>query len=542
MGDEKKQDAPSDSVVELSEITNQLLKALTTIKPKKQSDEYSKLIVSQTASILALVYEKIRNAVEYREDHLIRRAAIERILRRRLSLNPDGKNEAENILRELLWARYFANGSLGEYDIRIIQKIIDRYVFMRNKLLSGRSNTSKAYIADFLIELITAEMEEYMAPEESKRESDFSYYIFQTLKNKIKIEGITEEQKDLYLFTAIEIAYRKSDTAYKRYHLFNLFYKPLSQYNEVENEKIMTDLPAIFNKIDDNIANPIVDTLTRFVRKQMPPYLILFSLLSNNKDSGPILKNKGLLWSKVEQIARDKYAQVKSRLNGLAIRSLIYIFLTKMLFAVVIEVPISQFIYDDIHILAIAVNSIAPPLLMLLIILTVSVPDQNNTKRLFLRIVDIVNRDQSFENSTAFIAKKPRSRRPLLNFGFSLLYISTFLVTLYVIHQILKLIHFNLLSEALFIFFISVVAFFAYRIKQLSNLYRLVEKNSFFTPALDFFFMPILSLGKVFSEGVSKLNFFTFIFDFIIEAPFKLIVEVIEEWITFVRQKKEEIV
>ena len=31
----------------------------------------------------ALVYEKVRNAVEYREDHLILRAAIERILKRR---------------------------------------------------------------------------------------------------------------------------------------------------------------------------------------------------------------------------------------------------------------------------------------------------------------------------------------------------------------------------------------------------------------------------------------------------------------------------
>ena len=101
---------------------------------------------------------------------------------------------------------------------------------------------------------------------------------------------------------------------------------------------------------------------------------------------------------------------------------------------------------------------------------------------------------------------------------------------------------FNLLSEALFIFFISVVAFFAYRIKQLSNMYRLIEKTGFFSPVLDFFFMPILSLGKFFSEGVSRLNFFILLFDVIIEAPFKLIIEVIEEWITFVRLKKEDIV
>lgn len=540
---EEKSQENKDHLIELSQTTNHLIHALSVIKPKKQADEYSKLLVSQTVSILALAYEKIRNAVEYREDHLIRRAAIERILRRRLSLNPEGKNEAENVLRELLWARYFANGSLDEYDVREIQKIIDRYILMRNQLLNGRNSSTKAYIADFLIELITAEMEEYLAPAESTRESDFSYYIFQTLKNKIKIEGISQEQKDIYLFTAIEIAYRKSDTAYKRYHIFTLFYKPLSRYSGTDLEKITPNLLSIFKKIDENISNNTVDTLTRFVRKQMPPYLILFSLLKKDpKDCEIILKNKGLLWGKVEQIARDKYSQVKSRLNGLALRSLIYIFLTKMVFALVIEVPISQLIYNEIHMLAIGVNSIAPPLFMLLIILTVSLPDDNNTKKLFFRIIDIINKDESFENSTAFIAKKGRNKRPILSFGFSLLYISTFLVTLYLIHQGLKFIHFNLLSEALFIFFISVVAFFAYRIKQIANMYKLTDKTSFFSPVVDFFFMPILSLGKVFSEGVSKLNFFTFIFDFIIEAPFKLIIEVIEEWISFVKQKKEEIV
>ena len=125
MSEEKSNDS-QDHIIELSQVTNQLVKELSLIKPKKQSDEYSKLVVSQTVSILALAYEKIRNAVEYREDHLIRRAAIERILRRRLSLNPEGKNEAENVLRELLWARYFANGSLGELDNREVQKIIDR--------------------------------------------------------------------------------------------------------------------------------------------------------------------------------------------------------------------------------------------------------------------------------------------------------------------------------------------------------------------------------------------------------------------------------
>ena len=71
---------------------------------------------------------------------------------------------------------------------------------------------------------------------------------------------------------------------------------------------------------------------------------------------------------------------------------------------------------------------------------------------------------------------------------------------------------------------------------------RLEEKASILAPIGDFFFMPMLSLGKFFSSEIAKLNFFIFIFDFIIEAPFKLIFEVVEEWISFVKKRKEEII
>ncbi|MFA9288645.1 MAG: hypothetical protein ACEQSA_02085 [Weeksellaceae bacterium] len=527
----------------LSKVTDKLLQALASLKPKAPTDDYTKLTVSQTVSFLALVYEKVRNAIEYREDHLIRRAAIERILKRRLALNPQGKNEAENVLRELMWARYFPNGSLGEYDIDLIQKIIDKYLLIKKKLLTGRNNKNKQYLNDALTDLITAEIEETLNITESKQESDFTYFIYQILKDKVKLEGVEEKDKDTFLFVAIENAYRKSDRAYQRYHLFTLFYKPLSRMSEEELPDIITKLPAIAKKIDDLMTNTTVEKMIRFTRRQLPPFLILFSILRRNRtNAAAILADKRALWTQVDEICREKYANVKARLNNLAVRSLIYIFVTKMLFALILEVPVSQLIYNHVNYWAIGINSIVPPIFMLLIILTVSVPGEDNTKRIFFRILDIIDADPTFEKTVALISREVKYKRPVLVFGFSILYTLTFLVTLFLIYEVLSAFEFNILSQALFIFFISVVAFFAYRIKQLSNRYRLTLKETVYSPVVDFFFMPILSLGKIFSEGVSRINFFILIFDFIIEAPFKLIIEVIEEWISFVRLKKEEII
>ena len=80
-----------DEPIQLSKFTQALLSAVNSIKSPAIPDDFSKLSVSQTVSFVALVYEKVRNAVEFREEHLVLRAAIERILKRRLSLNPDGK-------------------------------------------------------------------------------------------------------------------------------------------------------------------------------------------------------------------------------------------------------------------------------------------------------------------------------------------------------------------------------------------------------------------------------------------------------------------
>ena len=139
------------------------------------------------------------------------------------------------------------------------------------------------------------------------------------------------------------------------------------------------------------------------------------------------------------------------------------------------------------------------------------------------------------------LSKKMKVKKPILVFGFTVFYTMTFFITIFLIHEGLNMIKFNLVSQTLFIFFVSVITFFSYRIKQVVNEYRLLVKESILTPIIDFFFMPILSLGKFFSTQIGRLNFFIVIFDFIIEAPFKLIIEVVEEWISYVRQRKEEI-
>src|SRR3989339_1272833 len=542
MPDEEVNNTENKAII-LSQHSKALLDTLKSIKSKIKPDDNSALSVSQTVSFFALVYEKVRNAVEYREDHLILRAAIERILRRRFSLNPDGHGEAENLLRELLWARYFDNGVLGAEDNMIIQNLINKYILLRRQLVVGRDNELRVFLDQFLMDLLTCEIEETLKPESAAIQSNLTFFIYQVLRKKIKIEGLKEDMKDSFFLVAIEKVFAKSDRSYLRYHLFTTFYKTLVTYSEKELNSLSSKFPSIFKKIDDMVSNPYVDNLAKFVRKQLPPFLILFALIKNKSDELQlILTDREKLWNEVDATCRSKYQQLGTRIRTLAIRSFIYILLTKMIFAIILEIPVSMYFYGEINRNAIIINSIFPPILMIGILGFFKVPGDENTKKIFQRIVDIIDDDKIFETRVAFVPKKSGRKRPLLIFGFTVFYSLTFLVTLSLIYEFLTNLGFNLVSQSIFIFFVSIVSFFSYRIRQVTKELRLEEKASILAPIGDFFFMPMLSLGKFFSSEIAKLNFFIFIFDFIIEAPFKLLFEIVEEWISFVRKRKEEFI
>jgi hypothetical protein len=499
---------PKSHVV-LSKYTLALLKNFKKIKENEVPNESEKISVSPTVSFFAIAYEKLRNVIEYREGHLIRRAAIERILKRRFMLNSEGVNEGENLIRELLWARYFPNEGLGIKDIEKVQNIINKFKTVEKSLLTGRSDAQKDYYYRFLLDLMTCEIEEALCPKESKTNSLFTFYMYQVLKDKLKIENTDENNKNAYFYVTLEKSFNKSDTAYLRYRIFSLYNEKISESNEIKLKSLMSKLPDLFQEIDSLIKNPIVDRIRRFVRSQMAPFKIIFDLfLEKSVDIENILKNPDLLWNEVEAMCREKYDQTRNRLNNLAIKAIIYIFLTKMLIALILEYPLSLSIYGNVNLISLFINTIFPPILMFVIVGFTVIPGFENTKRLYNRILEIINADKSFEETVSFITKQSRPKRPTLIFGFTVFYAFTFLITFYFLYVVLTYLGFNLLSQAIFVFFITLVSYFGYRIRQIAKQYTLKEKQSFFKPFFDIFFMPILSVGRFLSRGLAKLNFF----------------------------------
>jgi hypothetical protein len=181
---------------------------------------------------------------------------------------------------------------------------------------------------------------------------------------------------------------------------------------------------------------------------------------------------------------------------------------------------------------------------MSLILLSVTVPGDDNTKKIFNLIKEIIMEtpdEHKIAANALIVGKKQRRRGIVFSSIFSSIYLLTYLVTFGAIIYGLSRLNFNPISQGIFIFFVTLVTFFAFRVIGITQEYLVVDREGPLTPIFDFFFLPILRVGRFLQTDVlTRFNILIFFFDFIIEMPLKAIVEVIDEWVHFVRLKKEE--
>lgn len=510
----------------------------------RKSVSSNKISVSQTVSFAAFLYEKMRNAVEFREEHLIRRATIERIIKRRLILNGNGRDIAEPLIKELLWARYYENNTIGEEKISEVQSIIDKYFFLRNELARGRKGAEHDKIANFMLEVMSCEIEENLSPD--YRREAFTNYVYQQLRQHIGQFDDTEMSRDTQVYIAVEKTFAHSDLPLIRYHLLKLYLPEIVNITWKTADKMLPQLYDIYTQIENDLKHIFGDKIRNKIKKQIAPYLIMRDIFEQNLASiKSIMTDEAKLKFKVDQACRKRYDESRSRLSRTAIRSFIYILLTKVIFAFIIEIPYDLYLIKEISYIPMLINVIFPPILMTLIIMTVTIPGDDNTRRIYILISEIISTDPDSKSVKPFLLSgvKHKSRSLVFTTLFSSLYLFTYLFSFGSIIYILTRLSFNPVSQAIFIFFVTLVTFFAFKVIQITQEYSVVEKEGFFTPLTDFIFLPIIRVGQWLSgEVLARFNVLIFVFDFIIEMPFKAIVEVFDEWVHFVRLKKEEIV
>lgn len=527
-------------------MTTSLQQFLSAIRSAKIAQEEQKpesdvIVVSETVSMAASVYETVRNTLEYDEEHRLRRNAIRRILKRKLY---ESKSEqiAGDMVRELVWARYLPNKKVPERIIGEVADILEKYRPLFINLNEDTPDCQNCYA--WLLDLISTELEQLLSP--PVVDEALASFAYQELKPRMKWVSklVPEEDQDLQLYIAIHRTVLKSDLAHTRFRVFTLYYpdwKDAEPDASIVNE-IGGNLHTVMEAVESQINHRGADAMFRLVRK----YAFIFHILKDISDDNPeaftaVVENRDLerLDSAIAKAAKERYGKFKRRLRKLVVRAVLFLFLTKMILAFIVEFPFEYFILRETNYTPLVANIVFHPILLGVIGLSTGTPKKKNTQKLTDYIHGVIGLGDDFE--IPFKVKRPWSRGALAMI-FNLIYAAALLVSVGVLVWALHLIDFNVVSIFFFLFFLSLVMFLGIKVRYSKRELLVVDiGGGIITTMLDVMFLPIIRVGRWLSLQAPRVNIILFFFDFIVEAPFKATIRLIEGWLAFLREKKEEI-
>jgi len=211
--------------------------------------------VDEVALRVAAFYEQIRTVVDWKEEHLMRRAAIIRKLKRRfldLELNDFSQTEdiAEMLVLELIRGGHFPNDKIEETKIQETQDIIDKYIFILKNNPENKEGRAGLQFYNWLIEVCSCEIEETLAP--PIKEMALIEYMFSQMKEKITVSEkiyethlLKKEDTDTQIYIAVQLALFKLDKPIISYNLIKYKYPQWSRINRGSSTASPSGLPTL---------------------------------------------------------------------------------------------------------------------------------------------------------------------------------------------------------------------------------------------------------------------------------------------------------
>lgn len=499
-----------------------------------------KLKISEAVGKLAFFYEKIRNSIDYREENLLLKATIQRVLKRRFVPGEDPAAIARPLISELIRGGYIANKSLPESILDDLALILVKYARLLNKCIPLLDQETREEIFEWILMLAACEIEEAVTFSWERKGMQEFVYLTMLERIQIKAKNLDEDQRRVQIYIATLRTHCEYDFDLTTYNVLKFFYPDWRDHKEDTLNQVAQNIVNIKQTIEKQFKHPLQERLARQMKQINVLFTILGDLLRKHEDPITLLQNTPALEELIEETTTEKYKEVKGKLRRTSVRSIIYLFFTKMVLAISLEAPYDYFIVGHLEYVPILINIIFHPLLLFMIALLVHIPAKENTKKIIEGIKDLVYEYKGKE--IVYYVRPKVQRSKFANFVFRFLYLIAYVITFGIIFIFLDMLNFNWLGMALFFMFITLVSFFGLRVRQLAkNLVVIDRKDNLISAAVDFFSIPVVRAGRWLSINFSKMNVFIFVLDVIIEAPFKLIIEVFEDWLGYIREKREEI-
>lgn len=498
---------------------------------KHRSTRGRKISVSGVGAGVTAVYEQLRNASEYAEEHLLVQKALRRFYKRTLSFHHRTVIDtalAEEVITELTQAGYLENNTQAVEVIEKLEKIINKHYETYWQLAKSGAGRKKA--EGWTLDLLSVESEELIAkPNFHDDYIQFAYqhYLDNLDRSYFAQWGGNRQGYEACLYMAVDRILARSDLANIRYDMLKLY--------QITSQDIKA-YKKFHASIDKTYHAELTDQISRYINKYGAPLRVLKDLVERNPDSALILPDRQQFMSAYESQIYDAYKDAKQRLNKGVIKSIAFIIITKTILGIAVEIPYDLAVMGHVAIWPLIVNLITPVVYLFILRLGLKLPGSNNTATMqdFIQNTLYVNTDK--------VRLYPRPRRDNYPIGFKIVYGLMFLIVFSAVIYQLVIWRFNIVQGVIFIIFLATVSFLGFRLSRIIRELEIVAaRPSFLTVLRDFIYMPFIALGQWLSAKYSELNIVALVLDRVIEMPLKSVLRLVRQWVGFMSEKQDQI-
>lgn len=497
----------------------------------RQREHQERAHVVGAGRTLTAAYEQLRNAAEYTEEDLLLQRAIRRFYKRLIMSRDETRiaNSGEELVIELTLAGYISNDTIAEATVDEMSKIAASYYNVYRKV-SGSAIT-QPHAEDWATAVLAVKVESLIRDHANKVVfAQFAYDYFLSSIDQKKL--FAKEEKNNYEAALLVAVYRgllKSDSGAIRYVLLERYRQnPQAIEQYIETNKL----------IDILLESDLVDKLVRIVDRRGAPLRVLWRMVDESGEELPdLLKKRGEFLRDYEAQIISEYAQMNSRINKGIVKSVSFLIITKFIIGISIEVPYDYAFHGEILWIPLIINLLFPPVYMILLRLTLTLPGPANTQTLVDRIDTLLYKTEHHR-----VKLTARERTNQYGNIFNSVYGFLMVVLFGLVGWGLWELGFSFVHLAIFFIFISAASFLGFRLFQMIREIEAVDaQQNGLTLVRDFLYLPFVVVGRWMSEKYARINIVTLILDMVIELPLKTVIRLIQQWGLFISSKKDEL-
>jgi hypothetical protein len=513
--------------------------------------------VDEIATKVASFYEKVRGIIDWKEEHLIRRTATERVLKRRLlggaaslGIVMDAKTEkvAEPLVTELIRGGHYPNNKIPKSRLASVQKALEKYAYiLKHSPLSKNGSKAglkrKVNFYNWLLEIAACEIEEILDP--PRKQNLMMEFMSKMISKRIVLNPekmISEDDRMVQIYIAVHKTLYHLDAPIISYHLLKHRYPEWFAQSEEEIVRLGGEVGQIWEGLEKDLGHPLGNYFYGICEKYDTLYLILGDILASLEDNPEEMAKKifdpAELEKETDKFYRLRYSTLKKRLFRMAIYSTLSVLVAGAVSLFIVEVPLAKLLYGNFNGLAIFVDIMLPTAVTFILVAMVRMPKEGNLIKVKEEMQKIVFK-QKVEDT--YEVKVRGKRNIFIQVFVTILYILGTGGSLWGTYKLFDWAGIPITSLYIDTLNVAVLVFAAIIIRGRAKELVVEDKPTFWEFLIDTLSIPIGKIGQWLSSKWKEYNIASVFFTILVDIPFVTVLEFVEGWSTFIKEKKAEI-